>query len=807
MKTHSISTLLWTVAGCCLSVQAQTAPNAPEQHYPLGTQPVPINDDAGAPDAGKPSGALFGDRQFFDVAQRSPTHPPLEEIPPMPMPYGDDEDRPSATRWEDANRTMSFYDSETGEWYDIPVRMPAVPANGQSPDGDYWGVAPLDASEEYLRGFGSMVQAGSLDSWPRSGNVKLAMRFTDQNGITRWYVCSGTMVDPGVVLTAAHCVYARSPNGINIFDWAEEVFIYPGWDGNGAITPPGSTAVHQNFGYARGTQYIAGTNYINSGDFDSDLGLVRIQRGTSRNVGMLTGWFGYAWGQSCGTIQGRSYGNFSYPAEFCGGSLHTGRTMYYWSGVFDSCPGNQLRLDTVAGCLTTGWGGMSGSGAYYTIDTGRFVHAVSSNGNRADRTNYAKLWDTFVDDLVTFQNNTRTNSEDWEPLMLRARGSTTVRAGTAMNDSLDVRMVNATNANPPARDYTVRVYLSTNSTISAADTLLATWNWNNRDFDAMANVNFNVPAPSIPIDTPAGSYWLGVIIDGGLPGTTANDATDSWDAQPITVTIGLPATAAGPSPAHNSTNRGINTDLAWGSAARASSYRVHFGTTNNPPQIASTSSTFRTLSPLLHDTQYYWRIDTVNSAGVTTGPLWTFRTEPQPRPDLDAEVSDAPSGSFYRGTSINVFHRTRNIGNQASTGTAVEFRASTNNIISTADRLMQTNNFVGIASGGVLQTTTSVQIPPDLNPGTYYIGTRVSEPNNNEPSFANNWVSDTNTITVLACTADLAPPYGQLNIFDLTAYLTAYGNSDPAADLAPPFGVLNIFDLTTYLAAYNAGCP
>ncbi len=57
-----------------------------------------------------------------------------------------------------------------------------------------------------------------------------------------------------------------------------------------------------------------------------------------------------------------------------------------------------------------------------------------------------------------------------------------------------------------------------------------------------------------------------------------------------------------------------------------------------------------------------------------------------------------------------------------------------------------------------------------------------------------------------ACPADLAPPAGQLNFFDLAAFLDLFNTQDPAADLAPPFGVLNFFDLAAYLLAYNAGC-
>lgn len=807
MKTARITAGIVTALCACASAGAMQAQPIAQ---PEGVRPMPVNREAGVPDGGVRSTELFGDRRVFDRELAPPPHPPIDQIPHMPMPEGfEPGDGP---RWVDFEGGVTVFDAETGQSLNVPAMIPSGLVGGESVEGEYRGVAPYEPVLETLRGFGTMTPAGGLDAWPRSGNVKLVMRFTDQGGNTRWFVCSGTMADAGVVLTAAHCIYARNPNvngtPVNIFDWAEIVYIYPGWDGAGNHIPPSSDAVFQNFGYAYGSQYIAGTDYINNGNWDRDCGLIRINRNGSRNVGMLTGWYAWAWGFNCSTIQSRTYHNFSYPSENCPtAGLHNGRTMYYWNGTVDSCPNNQMQLDTGGNCLDTVWGGMSGSGMYYIDGDNRFVHGVCSTSNRNDVGRYCKMWEQFTTDMVAFENNTRTNSEDWEPLMLRARGSTTVRAGTQMNDSLDFRMINATNANPPARDYVVRVYLSTNNFISSFDTLLATWTWSNRDFGAMANANFVVPAPIIPIDTPPGNYWLGVVIDSGLPGTTANDATHSWDAQPISVTLGLPAAVTNPNPPHNSTGRSINSDLSWSGAPRASSYRVYFGTTNNPTFRGTTSSTVWNLPSLAYDTQYYWRIDSVNGAGVTTGPTWTFRTTLEPLPDLVAELASVPSGSYIRGTNINVTHRTRNAGTAASTGTSVQFRASSNNFITTSDPLMDTRNYAGLAPGAVLQTTTSVQIPPSLAPGTYHIGTMVSEPNNNEPNFANNWAASANTITVTACQADLAAPYGVLNFFDLSAYLAAYNAQQPSADLASPFGTFNFFDISAYLNLFNAGCP
>lgn len=55
--------------------------------------------------------------------------------------------------------------------------------------------------------------------------------------------------------------------------------------------------------------------------------------------------------------------------------------------------------------------------------------------------------------------------------------------------------------------------------------------------------------------------------------------------------------------------------------------------------------------------------------------------------------------------------------------------------------------------------------------------------------------------------ADLAEPFGVLNFFDISAYLSAFNAGDPSADLADPIGAINFFDLNAYLSAFNAGCP
>ena len=54
--------------------------------------------------------------------------------------------------------------------------------------------------------------------------------------------------------------------------------------------------------------------------------------------------------------------------------------------------------------------------------------------------------------------------------------------------------------------------------------------------------------------------------------------------------------------------------------------------------------------------------------------------------------------------------------------------------------------------------------------------------------------------------ADLAEPFGELNFFDVSAFLSAYNAQDSAADINND-GAFNFFDVSGFLSLYNAGCP
>lgn len=55
--------------------------------------------------------------------------------------------------------------------------------------------------------------------------------------------------------------------------------------------------------------------------------------------------------------------------------------------------------------------------------------------------------------------------------------------------------------------------------------------------------------------------------------------------------------------------------------------------------------------------------------------------------------------------------------------------------------------------------------------------------------------------------ADLAEPFGVLDLGDVQAFIAAFTGGDLAADIAAPFGVLDLADVQTFISAFTGGCP
>ena len=126
-------------------------------------------------------------------------------------------------------------------------------------------------------------------------------------------------------------------------------------------------------------------------------------------------------------------------------------------------------------------------------------------------------------------------------------------------------------------------------------------------------------------------------------GTTTGDV---WSFTTEEEPLDPPEKAISPSPPNSATDQSIDTGLSWTDGGGAETYDVYFGTDPTPgsPEFKiNSANTNYDPGTLAYSTTYYWRIDAKNSAGTTTGDVWSFTTEDEPLEPPVKAVSPSPA--------------------------------------------------------------------------------------------------------------------------------------------------------------------
>lgn len=91
---------------------------------------------------------------------------------------------------------------------------------------------------------------------------------------------------------------------------------------------------------------------------------------------------------------------------------------------------------------------------------------------------------------------------------------------------------------------------------------------------------------------------------------------------------GPPAKVSTISPANGAVNQQLDVYLSWGKPSMAQRYDVYFGATVETLALVSEDQSARVYVPtgLELDSTYYFRIDSVNDLGTTTGDVVSFST-------------------------------------------------------------------------------------------------------------------------------------------------------------------------------------
>ncbi|EHR68926.1 CARDB domain-containing protein,subtilase family protease [Burkholderiales bacterium JOSHI_001] len=322
--------------------------------------------------------------------------------------------------------------------------------------------------------------------------------------------------------------------------------------------------------------------------------------------------------------------------------------------------------------------------------------------------------------------------------------------------SLTATLKNQGTAAAPAS--TVRWYLSSDATITTADRVLASLN--TTALAAAASRNLTVSA-GIPLDVPAGTYYIGAIADpDNLVGESndANNVRASTTKVVVSYSVDLVMTAvAGPASAVTGQNVSFTGTLKNQGVAAAGEVVVGFylsagsGISPSDRLIASTkvaslaggasvavSATAALRTDLPAGSYYIGAIadpanlvaesNNANNARVATGLISTGFG-----PDLVVSAVSAPA-TVTRGSAFAVNATVLNQGTGAigaASDQAVITKGSTirvgvylsrNATITTADDLIGTATFSALGAGASLPLTLNITLPANLAAGSYYIG-------------------------------------------------------------------------------------
>lgn len=164
-------------------------------------------------------------------------------------------------------------------------------------------------------------------------------------------------------------------------------------------------------------------------------------------------------------------------------------------------------------------------------------------------------------------------------------------------------------------------------------------------------------SPTLPVSTDRIiQYLLGLIGDPTDLDVNADAGIDVADVI-FSITQLEPGTPAGPAPANSATAVSVDTTFAWTDPGARTATFDFVLTLNNAP-IATlpglTVAEAAPAGPLAFSTAYAWQVTSLNSAGTTEGPLWSFTTENEPVP-LPGPPS-APSPTDGRtGVGVGAF--------------------------------------------------------------------------------------------------------------------------------------------------------
>ena len=216
-------------------------------------------------------------------------------------------------------------------------------------------------------------------------------------------------------------------------------------------------------------------------------------------------------------------------------------------------------------------------------------------------------------------------------------------------------------------------------------------------------------------------YWrIDVVTASGTTAGTVRSFTTVGDGT-------LPVVAVNPTPTNGATNVSIGVNYSWSAAKGATSYKVYRGTSlplsGSPTTVAVPYLTGGTLA---NNTLYYWRVDSANVSGTTTGTVWSFTTELLTTPPGLASNPSPGNGENFvspyadfswkagsNAVSHDVYFGTNNPPPYFGQTTGTTFDPGVLTTNATYYWRVNENNSVGTTTGMVWSVTTEARLTPE----------------------------------------------------------------------------------------------